>query len=122
MSAKFYTGPSVPDMIRTKTLAENIIAYHNHPTSDIILDDSNLDMLQRFVSDPSKRSQILLDEGIDADESLKGKQASLAAYVVWAHGREDMDGGILKDSDVEMLRLWFEKGRGEAPRRCQLSG
>lgn len=111
MSAKPYNGPSVPDMVRTKTLAENIIKYHNHPTSDSILDDSNLDLLERFVSDPTKRSQILLDEGIDADESLKGKQASLAAYAVWAHGRGDMDGGMLQDSDVGMLRSWFERGR-----------
>lgn len=112
MSAKPYTGPSVPDMIRDKTLAENIITYHNHPTSDSILDDDNLKMLRRFVEDPSKREQILSDEGIDPDESLKGKQASLAAYAVWAHGREDIDGGILKEQDVEMLRSWFEKGRG----------
>jgi hypothetical protein len=59
MSAKPYTGPSVPDMIRDKTLAENIITYHNHPTSDSILDDDNLNMLRRFVEDPSKREQIL---------------------------------------------------------------
>ena len=111
MSANPYTGPSVRDMVHTKTLAENIIKYHNHSTSDCILDDDNLNMLQRFVEDPSKRRQILSDQGIDPDESLKGKQTSLAAYVVWAHGREDMDGGMLKDSDIEMLRSWFEKGR-----------
>ena len=111
MSANPYTGPSVRDMVHTKTLAENIIKYHSHSTSDCILDDDNLNMLQRFVEDPSKRRQILSDQGIDPDESLKGKQTSLAAYVGWAHGREDMDGGMLKDSDIEMLRSWFEKGR-----------
>ncbi|KAJ4412631.1 hypothetical protein N0V91_000392 [Didymella pomorum] len=114
MSLKSYSGPSVPDMIRDKTLAENIIKYHNHPTSDSMLDDDNLNMLQRFVESPSKRRQILSDEGIDPDGTLKGKQASLAAYAVWAHGREDMDGGILKEEDVGMLREWFEKGRGGA--------
>ncbi|KAF3047693.1 hypothetical protein E8E12_011412 [Didymella heteroderae] len=111
MSARPYTGPSVPDMIHDKTLAENIIKYHDHPTSDSMLDDDNLDLLQRFVEDPSKREQILTDEGIDPDESLKGKKASLAAYAVWAHGRDDMNGGILKEEDVEMLRLWFETGK-----------
>lgn len=108
MASKTYTGPSVPDMIRDKTLAANIIKFHNHPTSDSILDDENLDVLQRFVEDPSKREQILKDEGIDPDESLRGKQASLAVFAVWAHRRADMDGGMLKDEDLEMLRLWFE--------------
>lgn len=108
MSAKTYTGPSVPDMIRDKTLAANIIKFHDHPTSDSILDEENLGVLQRFVEDPSKREEILKDEGIEPQESLKGKQASLAAYAVWAHGREDMNGGMLKEEDLEMLRLWFE--------------
>lgn len=111
MASKPYTGPSVPDMIRDKTLAENIIKYHNHPTSDSMLDESNLALLQRFVEDPSNRDQILRDEGIEPDESLRGKQASLATYAVWAHGRGDMNGGILKDTDVEMLRGWFEEGK-----------
>lgn len=100
-------------MIRDKTLAENIIKYHNHPTSDSMLDDDNLALLQRFVNDPSHRDQILRDEGIEPNESLKGKQASFATYAVWAHGGEDMDGGILKEADVEMLRGWFAEGKGE---------
>ncbi|KAF1923623.1 uncharacterized protein M421DRAFT_425681 [Didymella exigua CBS 183.55] len=108
MSAKTYTGPSVPDMVRDKTLAANIIKFHNHPTSDSILDGENLSLLQRFVEEPSKREQVLRDEGIEPEESLKGKQASLVAYAVWAHGREEMNGGILKEEDLELLRLWFE--------------
>jgi|SRR5690242_3958212 len=111
MSARPYTGPKVPDMLRDKTLAENIVEYHNHPTSDSILDEDNLNLLQRFVEDPSQREQILKDEGIVPGESLKGKQASLAAYVIWAHGREDASGGWLKQSDFEMLRKWFESGK-----------
>jgi hypothetical protein len=111
MSAKPYTGPSGADMVRDKTLAENIIKYHDHPTSDNILDDDNLDLIQRFVEDPSTRDQILKDEGIDGNGSLQGKQTSLAAYVVWAHGREDMDGGVLKKGDIEMLRSWFAGGK-----------
>lgn len=117
MSSKPYTGPSVPDMIHFKTLAENIIEYHNHPDSDSILDDSNLAMLHRFVADPGQREQILQDEGVNPNDSLKGKQTSLAAYAVWAHGREDMNGGILKDSDIEMLKSWFEKDGERRPVR-----
>ncbi|KAJ4990796.1 hypothetical protein SVAN01_03805 [Stagonosporopsis vannaccii] len=111
MSAKTYTGPTVPDMLRDKTLAENIIKYHDHPTSDSILDDDNLNLLQRFVEDPGQREQILKDEGIDPNGSLEGRQASLAAYVVWAHGRGDANEKWLKESDVEMLRKWFEGGK-----------
>lgn len=76
-----------------------------------MLDDDNLALLQRFVNDPSNRDQILRDEGIEPEGSLKGKQASLATYAVWAHGREDMDGGILKEGDVEMLRGWFSESK-----------
>lgn len=108
---KTYTGPSVPTMIQSKSLAENIIKYHNHPTSDSILDDANLDLLQRFVNEPGRREELLREQGIDPEESLEGKEASLAAYVVWAHGRGDMDGGMLKEGDMEMLRGWFEGGR-----------
>ncbi|KAF2630186.1 hypothetical protein BU25DRAFT_408764 [Macroventuria anomochaeta] len=111
MSSKPYTGPSVADMLRDKTFAENIIKYHDHPTSDSILDDENLDLLQRFVEDPSKREQILKDEGIDPNGSLKGQQASLTAYAIWAYGKQDVDGGLLKESDVELLRQWFEGGK-----------
>lgn len=107
MTSKPYTGPSVGAMLRAKTLAENIILYHSHDTSDRILDDADLALLARFVDDPSQRAQILRDVGIEPDAALEGKQASLAAYAVWAHGREDMDGGVLKGEDVEMLRRWF---------------
>lgn len=108
MSSKPYTGPPVAEMLRAKTLAENIIRYHSHDSSNSILDDANLALLQRFVNDPSKRADILRDADIDPEEALEGKKTGLAAYAVWAHGREDMDGGVLKGEDVEMLRRWFE--------------
>lgn len=111
MPSKSYTGPSVPDMIHNKTLAENIVKFHNHPASDSILDDDNLDLLQRFVKDPAKREQILKDEGVDPNGSLEGQHLGLAAYAIWAHGRDDLDGGLLKESDIKLLREWFEDGR-----------
>ena len=109
-----YTGPSVETMLSSKTLATNIMKYHNHPTSDSILDDSNLSILESFVRDPSQRTQILAQEGINVNEPLKGKQVGLAAYAVWAHGRDEAEGGsVLKDEDVELLRRWFESGKGD---------
>ena len=110
-----YTGPSVQIMLSSKTLATNIIKYHNHPTSDSILDDSNLSILESFVRDPSQRAQILAEEGIDVNEPLEGKQVSLAAYTVWAHGRKEAEGGsVLKEEDVDLLREWFESGKRDA--------
>lgn len=107
-----YTGPSVQTMLSSKTLATNIIRYHAHPTSDSILDDSNLSILESFVRDPRQRTQILAQEGIDVNEPLEGKQVSLAAYAVWAHGRGEAEGGsVLKEEDVELLRRWFESGK-----------
>ena len=107
-----YTGPSVQIMLSSKTLATNIIKYHNHPNSDSILDDSNLSLLEAFVRDPSQRTQILAQEGIDVNGPLEGKQVGLAAYAVWAHGKNKAEGGsVLKEEDVELLRRWFESGK-----------
>lgn len=107
-----YTGPSVQIMLSSKTLATNIIKYHNHPNSDSILDDSNLSLLEAFVRDPSQRTQILAQEGIDVNEPLEGKQVGLATYAVWAHGRDEAEGGsVLKEEDVELLRVWFGSGK-----------
>jgi len=36
--------------------------------------------------------------------------ASLAAYIVWAHGRGEVHGGALKGGGVEKLEKWFEDG------------
>jgi hypothetical protein len=114
MSAKTYTGPSVADMVRDKTLAENIIKYHDHPTSDQILDDHNMNLLQRFVQNPNDRDQLLQEEGIDGNKPLKGRQASLAAYVIWAHGKEEADGGMLTEGDIERMRKWFASGKSSS--------
>ena len=70
-SSRAYTGPTVSEMITTHTLAQNIIKYHDHPTSDQILDDSELDLLKCFVNNPDERDQILKDH-------------SLAENVSWA--------------------------------------
>lgn len=110
MSSKPYTGPSVAEMLHDKTLAENIIKYHPHPTSDNILDDNNLNLLQQFVEDSNNRDQILKDEGVD-DKDVPRKEMNLVAYVVWAHGQKEADGGVLKESDIELLRKWFADGK-----------
>ncbi|KAH6637708.1 hypothetical protein C7974DRAFT_411176 [Boeremia exigua] len=111
MSSKPYTGPDVPTMLQTKTLAENVIKYHDHPTSDSILDDHELGLLKRFVEDPTRRAEILREEGVDPEAAWESRQTGLVAYVVWAHGREERDGGVLKEEDFELLRGWFAGGK-----------
>jgi hypothetical protein len=103
MSSPPYTGPSVPEMVATHTLAENIIKYDDTTTGNSILDEENLALLRRFVENPGDRDAILKDEGIEDGEG-RGLQ-SLAGYVVLKHGKGDM----LDGREIEMLREWFEK-------------
>lgn len=100
-----YTGPSVPTMLASHTLASNIIKYHAHPTSGRILDDAELALLRRFVEHPEQRDAILAEQGIDKEGEGEGLQ-SLAGYIVLKHGKGD----LLNEGEIEMLREWFAKG------------
>jgi hypothetical protein len=62
MASRHYTGPAIPDILSSKTLAENVIKYQDHPSSASSLDENNLRTLQRFTRDPSKRKEVLLAE------------------------------------------------------------
>ncbi|KAF2127105.1 hypothetical protein P153DRAFT_398475 [Dothidotthia symphoricarpi CBS 119687] len=104
MSSPVYTGPSVPDMIASHSLAENIIKYHNHPESDCILDEDELALLRRFVEHPENRDSILKDEGV-ATGIGEGSHGSLVQHIVSKHG----NGNVLTESEIEMLRVWFAK-------------
>ncbi|KAI8936884.1 hypothetical protein NX059_006120 [Plenodomus lindquistii] len=104
-----YTGPSVPEMLATHTLARNIIGYYDHPTSDRILDDTEMNLLYRFVAKPTleTRNAILTEQGIDgsAAEMPKGDQ-SLVAYLIFEHGEGRQ--GMLNEGEIELLKGWFE--------------
>jgi len=102
MSSPPYTGPSVPEMVATHTLAENIIKYDDAATGNSILDEENLALLRRFVENPPDRDAILKDEGIEDGEGT-GLQ-SLAGYMVLKHGKGD---NMLDEREIEMLREWF---------------
>lgn len=100
MSSPPYTGPSVPDMIESHTLAENIIKYHEYPESARILDDSELSLLRQFVQHPENRDAILKNKGVTNAEECNG---SLVTFLIFKHGNED----LLAESEIEALRKWF---------------
>lgn len=98
-----YTGPSVPEMIANHSMAESFIKYHDGPSQNQILDDSELRILQRFVNNPQDRESILRDLGIDPNHPSSPYNNSLAGYIVLRHGRDD----ILTSQEIIRLREWF---------------
>jgi hypothetical protein len=60
MATTVYTGPSVREMIDGQTLAKEIISRANDLAP--ILDRSELNLLERFVDNPSAGDQILESE------------------------------------------------------------
>jgi hypothetical protein len=106
-------------MIRTHTLADEIINRHSHygTGNGSILDDNELSLLKRFVTDPSSKDALLRErEMVDEPGERPGtravaKSGSLVGYVIARHGTEDP---VLEEGEIERLRGWFveweEKG------------
>ncbi len=100
-------------LITTHTLAKAIISRHR--TSDEIFDDSELDLLEKFCADPTRKHDLLAERGWeDLPEETPGTKAqnagSLAGYIVARHGTEQP---VLNSDEIMMLKQWFEKGRVE---------
>lgn len=115
-----YTGPSVADMIREHTLAENIIKYHAHPTSGSILDDYNLNLLRRFVENPEQRQQIIDDAPLtDIDNIQDQYHGPLAGYIILRHKNEVGESvqPILTNEEIGQLQVWFASGAAADDRR-----
>ncbi|KAF6834320.1 hypothetical protein CMUS01_06209 [Colletotrichum musicola] len=98
-----YTGPSPRHMIDTHTLAQEIINRNNDPCP--ILDEDELKLLSEFVANPSRASSILEARGQAADPAKSG---SLVAYVISLH---DADKPALTESEIAVLKGWFENGQ-----------
>jgi len=109
-----YTGPSVGEMLRCHTLAQETIARHDDPCP--IFDSSELKLLGQYVMKPSQRETLLrerdmLDPPGTSTQQLgctANKKGSLMGYVIARQTTEDRP---LRDGDMEMLKEWFESGK-----------
>ncbi|KAK1761519.1 hypothetical protein QBC47DRAFT_409529 [Echria macrotheca] len=96
-----YTGPSVPEMLKTHTLAKEIIARHNDPCP--ILDDQEILKLRGFVQDPvSAQTE---QHGVDISKS-----GSLVAHIIRDWGTKET---LLTEQEVRDLKEWFVNGGGK---------
>ena len=121
--------PSVGTWIRNHKLAHEIMYRRDdgitEPTGGPgresepphgVMDDSELDILERFVSDPTTDNQkhMLTDLGLlpQAGNEDMGKRAaaqgSLASFIVASFGTERP---ALTDGEIGALREWFGRGR-----------
>lgn len=100
------------EQIREHKLAASII--NGHGTSNDVLDDSELALLQRFCTDPSvaTRDRMIADnDWFDGDGRRRGDKAagkgSLAGFCISRYGTDDP---AFDERDLEMLKGWFERG------------
>jgi len=123
-----YNGPSVATMIKSHTLAAEIIDRAGaHDDNSSILDPSELLLLRRFCADPSPstkdailRERDMVDEPGDRPGTRANrKYGSLAGYAVATYGTEN---SALEEREVEMLRRWFESGGGGGAVDARIAG
>jgi hypothetical protein len=109
-TSDIYTGPSVPEMVASHTLAKEIITRHNDECP--ILDDNEIALLQQFIVHPDQAQSILAARGLadepgDEPDAKVWASGSLVAAVMKRHGT---DKPFLTDDEIVALREWFESG------------
>ena len=100
-----YSGPPMKELLTNHALADAVIQYHDGPSQNQILDDTELTKLGRFVSDTNERESILEEEGLDPKD-IDGYKGSLASYIILKHGHGD----IFNQDEIEKLKHWFKSG------------
>ena len=106
-----YTGPSVPEMIKTHTLAKEIMARHGDPCP--ILDDQEILKLRGFVRDPAAAvAQTEQTEQHGANNISNESGGSLVAHIVRGWGSTEGE-TLLTEQEVRDLREWFANGGGK---------
>lgn len=94
-------------LIQNHTLAKAIIESQNG-NKNLILDDEQLEMLRRFVQDPSQRNEILKEAGLEDRKYSPGEYiGGLSQFIVLRHGQDHSE-DVLNAEEIEMLRKWFE--------------
>ena len=123
-----YTGPSVPHMLATHTLAREIINRHDDPCP--IFDGKTLLFLQSYVTDatPIRAQKILEERGmIDPEtggvrEQALAENRSLVTYLIARDyksikNKEGSEGIApergLTEHEILALKEWFEQGHAE---------
>lgn len=102
---------SVPEMIRTKSFARNIIARFG--TRDDIFDEQSLAFLREFCEAPSESKALLSSRDmLDKPGQSLGTRAnkvhgSLVGYLISKHGSDE---AILRDEEITELADWFNSG------------
>ena len=114
-------NPPTSEILSNHELASRTIKQHNTPLA--IFDQEELDLLRKFVTDPSETNQVTvlknaargdMYDGPDAGDKVGAKAASfgsLAGYVVARYGKADDK--TLNAEEVEALNEWFANGGGQ---------
>lgn len=107
-----YTGPGAGEMMKTHTLASEIISRHPGPEHERIFDDAELARLRRFVAAPdsegaAERKHCEETEVAEGETKYGG---SLVRYLAGHHGTEKQG---LTGEEIEKLKAWFENGGGQ---------
>jgi hypothetical protein len=102
-----WTGPSAGEMIRTHTLAHEIITRHDDPCP--VFDGSELAYLQAYLANTAtdNATRLLAEH---KTTSPNADQNSLVAYIV---GREVQGETLLDDNEKTALRQWFAEGKAD---------
>lgn len=106
-------GWNTGEQIREHKLAASIINGHG-TENDAVFDDSMLDVLGRFCSDPTiENRDLMVAENDWADEKGQkpgdkaASKGNLVGVLVARHGTENP---AFDERDLDMLKAWFESG------------
>ena len=80
-----------------------------------VMDDAGLDLLERFIMDPSIENQgrmlreldMLPDPGDEDPGEIAAKKGNLVGYIIALFGTERS----LSEEEIERLQIWFRNGR-----------
>lgn len=110
-----YTGPSVGEMLRSHTLAHEVIARHEDPCP--IFDGAELAYLQDYIMDPSAANGAQLLEKHRVPDEAHGetgagtsREGSLVGYII---SREVQGDILLDEAEKAALRKWYADGKAE---------
>ena len=93
-----WTGPSTSEMLRTHTLAHEVITRHDDPCP--VFDGSELAYLQTWLDDTSTKNA----------GAVPANQHSLVGHII---ARESQGEILLDENEKAALRQWFAEGKAE---------